>query len=634
MCYLRVEWRFSQNQFVLLPLAAVFSLLAVCLAICLGCVLVMVPKTVLGALGGVYLGVVGQGVVPLTVCLAVVLARVGRVALFLAPYVLCQMAICCALEALVTVGRVALPTCGGRSGALCLCASKSQYGCCALETVALSVVRQALVMAVFESSPLTLGSECVRLGAGVLAFYGSTVVVCPGQTTRMIWVRSSGVVGHCLARHGFSTLWAVEGSVVVFRLVVLVFLVGLVRAAPSRGGDHREVAVRLTLTSVATVLPVATVIQVTTSGCVAFLSCQVNRSRQDSAFGLLTGICRLSGWQAGQSDLSGCRGAPKGRILVVVGVAVALRLVMRCPTPSRSGSRMLKSLGRLLLSLSFPSPSLPPLRGGKSSSFLLRRWSLVEWPAARAELGASMRSEEVAALAFEGVAPVRCDLSGMQVAVTIRLVTARFPIAMWCLSRLPFPSRWDRDGLEGRDSIWSASSASVARLACRLVPHGRAVPCVPALAYGPSRVFRKGCQACLCLLGLSWLQVVTVTWDPRSPRVCVRGCCSGRRGLLESLTLVEVGENGGDSGIGFLVALAYTVVVDWPCLVSVGLAPDRWFCNLLHGAIRGGGTRVCSSLNSWRVQSPEWFRLWTLNLVESSFASALLEFLLLWLVRD
>ncbi|MQL85099.1 hypothetical protein Taro_017618 [Colocasia esculenta] len=39
------------------------------------------------------------------------------------------------LEALIAAGPVALPTCGGRSGALCLRASKSQYGCCALEVV-------------------------------------------------------------------------------------------------------------------------------------------------------------------------------------------------------------------------------------------------------------------------------------------------------------------------------------------------------------------------------------------------------------------------------------------------------------------------------------------------------------------
>ncbi|MQM03938.1 hypothetical protein Taro_036726 [Colocasia esculenta] len=41
-------WRFSQNQFVLLSLSVVFSPLAVCL----GCVLVMVPRTALDALGG------------------------------------------------------------------------------------------------------------------------------------------------------------------------------------------------------------------------------------------------------------------------------------------------------------------------------------------------------------------------------------------------------------------------------------------------------------------------------------------------------------------------------------------------------------------------------------------------------
>ncbi|MQM18981.1 hypothetical protein Taro_051980 [Colocasia esculenta] len=75
------------------------------------------------------------------------------------------------------------------------------------------------------------------------------------------------------------------------------------------------------------------------------------------------------------------------------------------------------------------------------------------------------------------------------------------------------------------------------------VPVSRAVSCMPALADDPSGGFQKGCRACLCLLGLSWLQascadfcggclasfsfarcsaleglsarqVVTVTWDP------------------------------------------------------------------------------------------------------------------------
>ncbi|MQL68300.1 hypothetical protein Taro_000583 [Colocasia esculenta] len=83
------------------------------------------------------------------------------------------------------------------------------------------------------------------------------------------------------------------------------------------------------------------------------------------------------------------------------------------------------------------------------------------------------------------------------------------------------------------------------------VPVSRAVPCVSALADGPSGGFRRGCRACLCLLGLSWFQasyasfyggcpanslftqcqaleglsvrqVVTITWDPH-PREPVEG---------------------------------------------------------------------------------------------------------------
>ncbi|MQM18205.1 hypothetical protein Taro_051193, partial [Colocasia esculenta] len=47
-----------------------------------------------------------------------------------------------------------------------------------------------------------------------------------------------------------------------------------------------------------------------------------------------------------------------------------------------------------------------------------------------------------------------------------------------------------------------------------------------------------------------------------------------------------------------------------------------------------GGTGVCSSLTSWSVRGAGWFCLWALDLVESSFASALLEFLLLWLLFE
>ncbi|MQL68904.1 hypothetical protein Taro_001171 [Colocasia esculenta] len=102
--------------------------------------------------------------------------------------------------------------------------------------------------------------------------------------------------------------------------------------------------------SLATVLPIATVIQVATSGCVVFLSRLVNRSRQGSTFGLLIGICYLLGWQVGQSDLSGYRGAPEGRALLAVGAAIALRLREVFP-------------------------------------FILWHWSLVEWPTAHLRSG-------------------------------------------------------------------------------------------------------------------------------------------------------------------------------------------------------------------------------------------------------
>ncbi|MQL72181.1 hypothetical protein Taro_004502, partial [Colocasia esculenta] len=48
------------------------------------------------------------------------------------------------------------------------------------------------------------------------------------------------------------------------------------------------------------------------------------------------------------------------------------------------------------------------------------------------------------------------------------------------------------------------------------------------------------------------------------------------------------------------------------CLVQ---APNCWLCNPFLGAILGG-TGVCSSLTSWRVQGLGWFCLGALNLVE------------------
>ncbi|MQM20380.1 hypothetical protein Taro_053398, partial [Colocasia esculenta] len=98
------------------------------------------------------------------------------------------------------------------------------------------------------------------------------------------------------------------------------------------------------------------------------------------------------------------------------------------------------------------------------------------------------------------------------------------------------------------------------------------------------------------------------------------------------------------------------------CAPGQVLTPDCYFDNPFLGAVCGG-TGVCSSLTSWSFRGAGWFCLWALDLVEvqdvgacvmrlgshvvapvfrellcldgcSSFASALLEFLLLWLVRD
>ncbi|MQM13534.1 hypothetical protein Taro_046460, partial [Colocasia esculenta] len=77
-----------------------------------------------------------------------------------------------------------------------------------------------------------------------------------------------------------------------------------------------------------------------------------------------------------------------------------------------------------------------------------------------------------------GVAPVEHDLIAAQEAVAIR-----------CCDRAA-----RRDKKSG--GFYSVCG----------VPVSQAVPCVSALADGLSGGSRKGCHACLCLLGLSWIQ--------------------------------------------------------------------------------------------------------------------------------
>ncbi|MQL97189.1 hypothetical protein Taro_029875 [Colocasia esculenta] len=158
------------------------------------------------------------------------------------------------------------------------------------------------------------------------------------------------------------------------------------------------------------------------------------------------------------------------------------------------------------------------------------------------------------------------------------------------------------------------------------------MPCVPALADDPSGGFQKGCHACLCQLGLSWLQA--------NCAVSVGGCHASSLFAREVVGRSQrlASERGGlcvpllAACGGGLVALAVTEFLTlFPmasilrvlsgCLVQT---PDCCFCNLFLGAIRGI-TGEFSSLTLWSVRGAGWFCLWALDLV---------EFLLLWLVRD
>ncbi|MQL74342.1 hypothetical protein Taro_006699 [Colocasia esculenta] len=155
-----------------------------------------------------------------------------------------------------------------------------------------------------------------------------------------------------------------------------------------------------------------------------------------------------------------------------------------------------------------------------------------------------------------------------------------------------------------------------------------AVSCVLALADGPSGGFQMGYRACLCLLGLSWLQascagfcggcpasfsfpwcsalerlsarqIVTVTWDPH-PREPVEGVLRATSMLESTAYLASWAVFSGFRSVGSL------------CLVQT---PGCYFGNPFLGTVCGG-TRVYSCLTSWSVRGAGWFCLWALDLVE------------------
>ncbi|MQL88615.1 hypothetical protein Taro_021180, partial [Colocasia esculenta] len=207
-------------------------------------------------------------------------------------------------------------------------------------------------------------------------------------------------------------------------------------------------------------------------------------------------------------NLSGCRGVPEGCVLVAVWAAVALRLVMRRPAPSRSGGRRLKALTGApfpFLSFSFPFSSPrgkaflsddPSMERGGAGGGSCGAWSGVMergggviavvkslWGSVLPKsvgISCSLPNPDVVC-----VATPRCSIPSVclpsDVATAVRVATSE-EASLWSgailsrrghLLRLPFLSRWYRDGLGGRDSTRLASGVSVALLACWRVPQSR-----------------------------------------------------------------------------------------------------------------------------------------------------------------
>ncbi|MQL97296.1 hypothetical protein Taro_029984 [Colocasia esculenta] len=442
----------------------------------------------------------------------------------------CVFLLClsCALEALVAIGRVAIPTCGGRSGALGESLSVGLESFQAVgavvfggESILLAVLFWPLVQlccilpscgacvcSVLEALSFRPLGHLVLADALWLYHYRYGVAALPcivvsisvqftdvlSRTTRMIWVRSSGVGGHCPMCRGVLHMHAIDWFWITIKKLsfglAVVFMVSLVRVAP---------------------------VELSTSACVL---CVVD---------VRPVSLRMSEWQAWQSDLSGCHGIPEGRVLVAVWTAIAL-----------SGSGLVVALA--------VRGGEAERRSGEERGGGGRAFPMLPSPAHRDIRG--------------GITQIGCNLITTQLVVAIRIVSRRSSLSRQAscrdvlphrdlvLLRSPFPSRWYQYGLGGRDSTWLASGVSMALVgmsACASgamvsIPYGgvlvsRAVSCVPALADGPSGGFRKGCRACLCLLDLSWSQASCVGFCGCCPSSFSFAWCSA----LESLSARQGG---------------------------------------------------------------------------------------------
>ncbi|MQM07119.1 hypothetical protein Taro_039956 [Colocasia esculenta] len=301
---------------------------------------------------------------------------------------------------------------------------------------------------------------------------------------------------------------------------------------------------------VATEVPVAMVIPVATAFCVAFLSRPVNGSRQCSTFwssDRRLPPVRVAGVAGGPARLS--RRPVRACSSCGLG-GCRVMFVTRCPASSRLEGRRLKALA----ASPFPLLALFP-------SLLL--------------------SEEE-----------KAPLSS--------------PSSVWCSVAAGGSCGAWRGVVEARR--WRVSAGAPGQ-GCPLdLLVGNATALADNLSGG---CFRKGCRACLYLLGL----LLPLPGTPIPGRLC-------ERELLRATGVLECGlewrtQSGGENDQ--LVLLTASLCVGSGATEVVGrsqrLTPNCCFSNPFLGVVCGG-TGVCSSLTSWSVRGAGWFYLWALNLVE------------------
>ncbi|MQM16044.1 hypothetical protein Taro_048998, partial [Colocasia esculenta] len=247
--------------------------------------------------------------------------------------------------------------------------------------------------------------------------------------------------------------------------------------------------------------------------------------------------------------------------------------------------------------------------------------------------GGAARSEEVAAVLSPCSPPRECVILEFVATSGCRILTVCLPsdvATVVCIATLEEASprsdatlsRRDRDGLGGRDKAWLASGVFRGRgWHVRMCPRA-------GLPLGPSggnaeascAGFCGGCPTsfsfarCSTLEGLSARQIVTVTWDPRSPHPTAVS-------ITSSLVPFVVAPAGGR-------ASGETFLLMWLFGVSRG---DTWL--FLPNLVEVQDVGACVVRLGSHVVAPVFRELLvSVGVCRGVVCLCLLEFLLLWLI--